>query len=206
MAAYTLYGNFLSAPSYKAALALSLCGVDFTYRHVDLAKGAHKAPEYLAINRFGQVPALLHDGRAIAQSDVILLHVADATGKFGGRDADERLRIMETQHWEADRLHGTIGRLRFFTRFMKQEPPVMDLFRKNSELALAQLDGLLNGRLWLVGDGPTMADVSCYAIAQQAGDVPIPFDPWPNLTAWCGRVEALPGFLPWTAMPKADKG
>src|SRR6185369_3396894 len=59
MSKLTLYGIWLSGPTYKAGLALSLMGQPFAYKHVDLRAGAHKQPEYLAINRFGQVPALV---------------------------------------------------------------------------------------------------------------------------------------------------
>lgn len=44
----TLYGIWLSGPTYKAGLALSLMGESFAYKHVDLRAGAHKQPEYLA--------------------------------------------------------------------------------------------------------------------------------------------------------------
>jgi glutathione S-transferase len=53
---FTLYGIALSGPTYKVALMLSLCGQRFSYRHMNLAKGAHKQPEFLAVNRYGQVP------------------------------------------------------------------------------------------------------------------------------------------------------
>jgi glutathione S-transferase len=203
---FTLYGNFVSGPAYKAGLMLSLCGIDFTYRHVDLAKGQHKTPDYLAINRFGQVPSLVHDGRTIVQSDVILLYLAEVTGKFGGQTAEDRWKIQEMQHWEADRLHPAVGRLRFFTRFLKQEPPVMDLFRKNTDMALSSLDGLLAGRTWLVGDAPSVADISCYAVVQQAPDAKVDLGAWSNIAAWCMRVEALPGYRSFgEALPKADR-
>ena len=59
MSKMTLYGIWLSGPTYKAGLALSLMGQPFAYKHVDLRAGAHKQPDYLAVNRYGQVPALV---------------------------------------------------------------------------------------------------------------------------------------------------
>lgn len=206
-ASFTLYGNFISGPSYKVGLMLSLCGIDFAFRHVDLAKGQHKSPDYLAVNRFGQVPALVHDGKTIVQSDVILLYLAKVTGKFGGASEDQRWQIQEVQHWEADRLHSSTGRLRFFTRFLKQEPPVMELYKKGTDMALAQLDGLLAGKTWLVGNGMTVADISCYVGTQQAKDAGVDLGQWNNVTAWTQRIEALPGYKPFgEALPKADRG
>lgn len=56
---YTLCGTPTSGPVYKVALALALIGQDYAYRFVDFSTRAHKAPEYLAISRYGQVPALV---------------------------------------------------------------------------------------------------------------------------------------------------
>jgi glutathione S-transferase len=54
-----LYGHELSGNSYKAKLMLSLLGLDYEWIKVDLLAGAHKQPEFLALNSFGQVPVLL---------------------------------------------------------------------------------------------------------------------------------------------------
>ena len=54
------YGHFNSMPSSKVGLMLALAGAPFSYRHVDLAQGAQKQPDYFAINRFGQVPVIRH--------------------------------------------------------------------------------------------------------------------------------------------------
>ncbi|MEA2847570.1 MAG: glutathione S-transferase, partial [Rhodospirillaceae bacterium] len=48
MSKLTLYGIWLSGPTYKAGLAMSLMGQAFAYKHVDLRAGAHKQPDYLA--------------------------------------------------------------------------------------------------------------------------------------------------------------
>lgn len=91
MSKMTLHGIWLSGPTYKAGLALSLLGQDFAYKHVDLRAGAHKKPEYLAINRFGQVPALVDGDLKLCQSGSILLYLADKFGKMEARRPRRRL-------------------------------------------------------------------------------------------------------------------
>src|SRR5260370_2818697 len=81
MSKLTLYGIWLSGPTYKAGLAMSLMGQSFAYKHVDLRAGAHKQADYLAINRFGQVPALVDGDLKLCQSGSILLYLADKFGK-----------------------------------------------------------------------------------------------------------------------------
>src|ERR1700753_4494824 len=81
----TLYGSFTSSSSYKPMLYLALSGLPFSFRTVNLKNGVQKQPEYLAINRYGQVPALRHAGLTIVQSNVILDYLARTTGHFAGR-------------------------------------------------------------------------------------------------------------------------
>ena len=44
--------------------------------HVDLANGAQKKPEFLALNPLGQVPVLDDNGTVIADSNAILVYLA----------------------------------------------------------------------------------------------------------------------------------
>ena len=202
---YTLYGSFLSAPTYKAGLMLSLSGVKFAYRHVDLSKGQHKEPGYLAISRWGQVPALVHGPRRIVQSNVILHYLAEATQKFRGRGDDARWQALEWLAWEADRLLPGMGRSRFFVRFMKPEPPIADYFRKAAEAGLTTLDAHLAKSPFLVGNEPTIADIGCFGTIVHAAEANIDLGDWPQVNAWCERIRALPGFKPpYELLPKVD--
>ena len=81
-ARYTLYGLFASAPSFKVGLMLTLCDEAFDYVHVNLREGAHKKPDYLKINRFGQVPALVDNsnGKTLCQSGAILEYLVQKYG------------------------------------------------------------------------------------------------------------------------------
>ena len=60
---------------------------------------------------------------------------------------------------------------------------------------LATLDAHLAGRDWLVGDGPTIADLSVFAYTHIAGDAGFELERYPAVVAWLDRVRALPGFV-----------
>ncbi|MEQ8345833.1 MAG: glutathione S-transferase family protein [Sneathiellaceae bacterium] len=202
---FLLYGSFLSAPTYRVALMLRLCGQTFAYRHIDLSAGEHRSPEFAQINRFGQVPVLRHGARVHVQSNVILQHLADLTGRFAGSDDGDRQAICETLAWEADRLYPGLTRLRFFRRFLRAEPAVQDWFEGFATNGLAVLDGLLEGRDWLVGTAPTIADISCYAPIAQMDEAGLSEGDWPNLAAWAMRLRALPGYAaPYDLLPERD--
>src|SRR4051812_26402215 len=113
-ARYTLHGIWLSGPTYKVGLFLSLAGEPFDYVQVNLREGEHKRPEYLAKQRFGQVP-LIDDnsnGRHLCQSASILEYLADKTGKFGGATLEQRIEAREWVFWGWDRLTRGIYRTR----------------------------------------------------------------------------------------------
>ena len=205
-AAFTLYGSFLSAPTYKVGLMLSLCGLPFNYRHVDLAKGEHKAPDFLELNRYGQVPVLCHGDLVLCQSNSILEYLSEQTGKFGGATVLERQRIREWLFWESDRLEPWFNRTRFFERFAKNDPAVMDYCRNIAEIGLGVLNNLLEGRRFLVGERPTFADIALFGVVVHMAEARFNLATWPHTKAWWDRVIALPGFqLPYDLLPKADR-
>lgn len=202
----TLHGSFLSAPTFKVGLMLTLTGRAFAYRHVDLSKGEHKSPGYLELNRFGQVPVLRHGGETVVQSNVILDYLVDVTGRFGGADAGERRQAREWLAWEADRLLTWVGRTRFFTRFMRPDPAVADYFRAQAGGGIQVIDDCLEGRDWLVGGEPTIADIGCHACLAYADEANIALDEWPNVAAWTARIRGLPGYLPpYELLPPNDR-
>lgn len=76
-----LYTYYRSTASYRVRIALALKGLDFTAVPVNLvapAGGAHRQPEYLAINPQGRVPALrTDDGELLIQSSAIIEYLEE---------------------------------------------------------------------------------------------------------------------------------
>ncbi|SJZ44466.1 glutathione S-transferase [Enhydrobacter aerosaccus] len=206
MSKMTLYGIWLSGPTYKAGLAMSLMGQPFAYKHVDLRAGAHKQPEYLAINRFGQVPALVDGDLKLCQSGSILLYLAEKFGKMGGKTPEEKARVREWLFWEFDRLAPNVYRPRAMKRgFMKLDDNLYALYTTNANDALKVLDGALATSKFLVGSEPTIADVAVYGDVAYATEAAIDLSPYPNVKGWMERLEKLPGFKPYEdVLPKQD--
>jgi glutathione S-transferase len=195
---FVLYGTHTSGPVYKVALALSLLGKPYSYRYVDFAVGEHKSAPYLAINRYGQVPALVPaDGRILVQSAAILEHLADSHGQLGGKDAAERQLIREWLYWDADKLAPGIYRARAIKRGkLVAAKEVADFFTAAARDGLSVLERHLAGRSWLVGDAPTIADIAIYGVASFAPQAGLDLADWPAVAAFVRRFEALPGWRP----------
>jgi glutathione S-transferase len=174
---------------------LTLSGAPFSYAHVNLLRGEHKQPDYLAKNRFGQVPCLVDGRLKLCQSAAILEYLADALGKFNGRTAEERFRIREWLFWDFDKLSPAIYRARAIRRGFRQgTADIVAMAETEAKAALATLDAALVGSRFLVGNRPTIADIDCYGAAHYAPDAGIDLAPYPNVTAWMRRMEKLKGF------------
>jgi len=63
--------------SRKVLAGLDLIGVPYELKHVDYFSGAHKKPEFLAINPNGAVPAVVDGDLALSESNAILQYAAD---------------------------------------------------------------------------------------------------------------------------------
>jgi len=208
-ARFTLHGVFLSGPTYKVGLMLSLAGEPFDYVHVNLREGEHKQPAFLAKQRFGQVPLLVDNsnGRHLCQSASIMEYLADTLGKFGGATLEERVLAREWMYWDFDRLAPAIYRSRGMKLgFRASTPELVELFASDGNAALKVLDSHLAGRSWLVGEGPTIADIDIYGVVAYATDGGFDLGAYPNIAAWIKRFEALPGFgAAGSLLPPATK-
>lgn len=202
----TLNGIALSGPTQKVALSLALAGKKFSYRHVNLGEGEHKKPEFLALNRYGQVPVLQDGSQPLCQSGAILFHLADKYGVLAGKDEKTKIQAKEWVLWDMDALSPPIFRCRAAARGMfKPEPDVLTFLQRQAGSALKQLDGFLEGKTFLTGDDPTIGDIACYVPCFMAGEGNITLENRPNVQGWMKRIEALPGFKPpYELLPMND--
>lgn len=200
----TLFGSFTSSSTYKPMLYLALSGEPFSFRTVNLKIGVQREAAYLAVNRYGQVPALRHRGLTIVQSNVILDYLARTLGHFEPAAEQDRWHAREWLSWEADAITN-VAKVRHFSRFREVDPAVMAHFRPQAEAALSLVDRALAGRDWLVGDRCSIADIGCWGRMVFMAEGGLDIRNWPNIEAWAGRLAAMPGFaLPYDLTPKKD--
>jgi glutathione S-transferase len=208
-ARYELHGLWLSGPTYKVGLMLSLCGEPFDYVHVNLRAGEHKSPAFLAKQRFGQVPLLIDkgNGRALCQSASILEYLAEMLGKFAGDTVEEKIQAREWMFWDFDRLAPNIYRSRVIRLGLRSMTfDTVAMYYNEGNIALKVLDDHLNGRDWLVGKGPTIADIDIIGVIDNAAAGGFNLAQYANISAWIERLKALKGFGPPEAiLPKESR-
>ena len=192
---FTLYGMLGSGPTYTVALMLSLSKYPFSYIHVNLREGQHKQPDYLVKNRYGQVPALRDGQTYYVQSAAVLQHLADELHRFDGKTEVERNRIREWLFWQWDKLAVPVFRLRARARGLRQfGDEVRIMYDTEAKAALAMMENELGKSEWIAAKRPTIADIGIYGVLRYAAEANIDLTPYPNVSAWKKRFEALPGF------------
>jgi glutathione S-transferase len=208
MSEYELYCMAQSGNAYRVALMLNLMGADWKPVFVDFfAKGEQRTPEWRAeVNEMGEVPVLVHNGKRLTQSGVILTYLSDLTGKFKPNGEDEKLEALRWIIFDNQKLNGYLGPYRFLKNFAKPagDPAAMAFLKGRIDNSLNILEKRLARSPFVIGDRPTIADISLvgylYYPAEEFG-----FDiagTYPNIGAWLDRMKALPGWdHPYTLMP-----
>jgi glutathione S-transferase len=192
-----LYRHALSGHAHRVELFLSLLGLPCELMDVNMVRGAHKAPEFMAKNNpFGEVPVIEDGDIAMADSNAILVYLAmryDPDGRWLPRDAVGAARVQQWLSVAAGQLaHGPSQ-----ARFIKLFGARLDLDRAQaiSRRLFEVLDKELARRPYLAGDAPTIADVALYTYAAHAPEGGVPLEPYAHLRAWLARIEAMPGFI-----------
>ncbi|MFV0332511.1 MAG: glutathione S-transferase family protein [Tropicimonas sp.] len=194
-----------SGNAYKAALTLELAGIGWEPVFVDFFHGETRGPAFRALNPMGEVPVLVDGDLVLTQSGVIQDYVAEISGRLGAPDAAGRREILRWILFDNHKNSGIAGPVRFNMNFLAPErrsEEVNAFLRARHGAAMRVLDACLAGRDWLVGDGPTIADIAnCGYLFY-----PEPFGferaAYPNIDAWLGRIAALPGWKhPYDLMP-----
>ncbi|MBT9264283.1 glutathione S-transferase [Pseudomonas sp. MG-9] len=203
MQAIKLYNFPRSGHAHRVELMLSLLQLPTELILVDLAKGEHKQAPYLAINSFGQVPAIDDGGVVLADSNAILVYLALKYGNGRWLPTDP-LGAARVQRWlsvAAGPIAFGPAAARLITVFGAQLNAEELITRAHNLLKVMELE--LGKTPYLAGSEPTIADVSAYSYIAHAPEGNVSLDDYANVRAWLARVEALPGFV---GMPRTVAG
>ncbi|MFM6152275.1 MAG: glutathione S-transferase family protein [Cuspidothrix sp.] len=193
-----LYGHEISGNSYKVRLMLSLLNLEYEWIKVDLIKGEHKTPEYLAMNPFGQVPLLVDGEIQLADAQAILVYLARQYGgeKWLPVDALPMAQIIRWLSTAAGEVRQGPENARLYYLFGAGTNINIERATQKSAFILNQLDQHLSTHNWLEFERPTIADVAIYPYIALARDGKINLDEYSNVLNWIERVKELPGYIP----------
>ncbi|MET1080778.1 MAG: glutathione S-transferase [Pseudomonas sp.] len=198
-----LYHHPLSGHAHRVELMLSLLGLPSELVFVDLANGAHKQPEFLALNPFGQVPVIDDNGTLLSDSNAILVYLATRYGN-GRWLPSEPVAQAKVQRWlsvAAGQIAAGPARARLITVFGAPYNAAQCIALSHALLQV--VEGELRHSAFLAGDQATLADIAAYSYIAHAPEGNVSLADYPHLRGWLSRIEALPGFVP---MPRSAVG
>lgn len=206
MHAIKLYNFPRSGHAHRVELMLSLLQLPTELILVDLAKGAHKQADFLALNPFGQVPVIDDQGVVLADSNAILVYLAQKYGNGRWLPTDP-LGAAKVQRWlsvAAGPIAFGPARARLITVFAAPYNPEEVIAYAHTSLKV--IDQELGATAYLAGSEPTIADIAdiaAYSYIAHAPEGNVSLDDYANIRAWLARIEALPGFV---GMPRTVAG
>ncbi len=187
-----------SGHAHRALVFAKLAGIAHEAVFVDLTAGAHKSPEFLEMNPNGQVPVLEDGDVVVSDSNAILVYLArQYAPDWMPTDAVGEAAVQRWLTLAAGEIAFGSAAARLVTVF--GAPLDVDFAAATAAKAMQKLEKGLEGRDWLVGDRPTIADVAAYSYTAHAPEGNVSLDPYPNVRAWIARFEALDGFEPMPA-------
>lgn len=190
----TVHGDIRSGNCLKVKWLLDRLGRDYRWVETDVLSGATRSTDFLARNPAGQVPAVvLEDGRGLAQSNAILMRFGEGTA-FIPADRYERARMYEWLFWEQYSHEPYIAVVRFQRLLAGRQADEIDPgLVERGHAALARMEGALAASDWLVGAGPTLADLALVAYTRVAHEGDFDLAGYPAVRAWVVRVEGAFG-------------
>lgn len=198
----TLYCFGESGNAYKAALTMALCNYDWQPRFVDFFNGESRGAEFRALNPMGEVPVMVEGDLVLTQSGTIQAHVARQSGRMAGVEDPEVLRWVL---WDNHKLSSQAGTTRFLSNFLPEEKrpaPVIEFLKARLKSAYKVLDAHLEGRDWIAGAAPSIADCACAGYLYYPEPFGFSRPDWPNIDAWLARLSRQPGWKhPYDLMP-----
>ncbi len=154
------------------------------------AKRTASGEDYLAINPKGAVPALQVGDEVLTENGAILQYIGDK----GGNDTLlpgaglERYRVIEMLAYLGSDVHKSFSPLFNPSLGAEARQGWKDAVGKK----LDYLEGMLDGRDYLLGPSMTVADPYLFAMLGWTGKLGIDLKHWPRLTAFRTRMEERP--------------
>lgn len=191
-----LYEHPFSSAAFKVRAVIHELALPVTLVTVDLMKGEHKSPEFLARNPNGKVPTLEDDGFILWESNAILCYLAAKKPESGLLPTDARgmAQVQQWLQWHAttfgpstNEVMGETVYAKFFGRAKDEAKYAAGLEKVRRDLAV--LETTLAGQEFLCGK-LSLADFSIVSALLLRTPMGVDLEAFPHVKAWVARMES----------------
>jgi GST-like protein len=190
---------------WKVGIMLEECGLPYELHLMSLAEGDQFKPEFMAVSPNAKMPAILDrdpaegygpDPLPVFESGVILLYLAEKSGRFAPPEADRRARkeLMEWLFWQTGNQGPMGGQLSHFRNYAPGSDRDYGFKRYLGEYDrnLGVLENRLADRDWILGKDYSIADMIAFPWAFIAKPLGASLDAFPRVADWRARIKARP--------------
>jgi GST-like protein len=178
----------------KVSIMLEETGLTYRVHKIDINEGEQFAPAFLKISPNNKIPAIVDGdtGRSVFESGVILMYLAEKTGKFWDRSGPARWTTFEWLMWQMAGFGPALGQAHHFLKFNPGKAPYAEARFKGEA---ARLYGVLDKRLgqvpFVAGDY-SIADMAIFPWAARFEWQGIDLAQFANVRRWYLEVAARP--------------
>jgi glutathione S-transferase len=194
-----LYDSPVSGNCYKVRLILAHLGLSYERRTMDVADRSNRPDVLGGLNPALRVPTLvLDDGRPLAESGAILWYFGEGTPLVPD-NRYERAQVLQWMFFEQYDHEPSIAVVRFWVAYSGRPEAFADRLAERTAAGYRALDAMerhLEGRDFLVGAAPSLADLALYAYTHVAPEGGFDLSGYSAIGSWMERVAAMPGHVP----------
>jgi glutathione S-transferase len=185
-----IYGDTNSGNCLKVKWTSDFLGLPYTWIAIDILKQESRTPQFLALNSAGQVPVVeFDDGRTLAQSNAIIRYLARDSDLIPA-DPFAAAKMDEWLFWEQFSHEPAIANCRFQMVYLGRPASDLDPDKvKRGYAALERMERHLAQTRFLVGEGPTLADIALLAYTRVAHEGNFDLGAYASLRRWISDAE-----------------
>ncbi len=183
----------------KASIMLEEVGLPYSVHRVDIGKDDQFKPEYVALNPYSKIPAIVDpDGPGgeplqLFESGAILVYLAEKTGKLFPAPPRRKYITLQWVMFQMGAVGPFFGQVHHFLRAAKVEVPyAIERYTKEKDRIYGVLDRRLGEAPYLAGDEYTIADVATYPWVARYEWHKTDLNTLPNVKRWFDAVGARP--------------
>jgi glutathione S-transferase len=188
--AMRIYGDGKSGNCLKVKWVCDDLRKPYSWIEIDTLKAETRTAEFLKLNPAGQVPTVVFDdGRALAQSNAIIRHLARNSDLIPV-DPFAEAKMDEWLFWEQYSHEPYVAVCRFQMFYLGKPASELDPEKvKRGYAALARMSAQLVMTDFLVGDGFSLADVALLAYTRVAHEGGFDLEAYPMVRRWIDACE-----------------
>jgi GST-like protein len=194
---------------HKASIMLEELGLEYRVHPVDLGNGEQFAPDFVAINPNGKIPAIVDaegpEGLpfAVFESGAILIYLAEKTGQLLPADTGGRSRVIQWLLFQVGGLGPLLGQAQHFRRFAPRPLPyAIERYTQEAQRLYGVLERRLEASEFLAGSFYSIADIAAYPWVGRAEWQGVTLADLPQVRRWFDAVGARPAVQRGMRVPR----